>query len=314
MRSYTHSALNTVVIPEYSGKIGEDVRNFLALFKKNTLTFTDEMRCMALQKALSGTAKIWAKENIKGLIANNDWKAAKEAIVKRFGGPDHDLRHHEELSKLEFNPKKYGLLGFTEKYANLYRRAHPGAKDNEIIKNLKFKLPKNVQRSMNILDDEWVSYEDIKKFYELVDRTEVKLLQLEEEKLDEGSIATNMTKMFKDLKEDLLDKLTVVEKQAEKPAEVVAAINNVQAADQDVGKYQKASQKYNVRHEPYNKNQRGPQKRKNNDTQEPRGSSWSEFKIREYDKRFGRPPGPCQICGGHHRNKHCPLNKMDDLN
>ena len=88
LNQYAASSLASVILPEFKGAPNEDVHDFLCKFKKATATFNDELKCLALQKALSGAAQVWAKHNLKVEFNVGDWKTAKSALIERFGPPN----------------------------------------------------------------------------------------------------------------------------------------------------------------------------------------------------------------------------------
>lgn len=57
------SLLTSIKVPEFRGTVEEVFEEWYADFKQTTLTFNDGLRCLALQKALFGAARIWAKNS-----------------------------------------------------------------------------------------------------------------------------------------------------------------------------------------------------------------------------------------------------------
>lgn len=235
LNQYTASALSNVSIPEFRGLPNEDVFAFLKRFKMATLSFSEELRCLALNKALLGAAHTWAKSNIKNLIATGAWKEAKKKIIDRFAPPDRELRYQERLTKLRYDPAKGTLTSYTEEYADVYKKAHGSVTDQDIIKSLSLNLPPNIIRHLNVLSDDWNSFSDLTDLYSLLRRLECKILPYEpkdtaEEKVDVG-VLTRLIKEMKDSFEAQRIKAEAKNDEQKPKTEVVAALakpNNYQ--------------------------------------------------------------------------------------
>lgn len=338
MNQYTASALTAIQVPEFKGLPNEDVHEFLKKFKVATLILNDEMKCLALQKALTGAAHNWAKNTIKILLSSGEWRAVKKALVERFEGPDRQSRYHERLEKLKFDPVEETLLSFVEKFTDCYRRAFKDPNDEAIITGLKLKLPSKVQRALNILNDEWTSLKTMDEVYKLVRRAESRILPFDDEPQEEDKLtASTMAKLLADFKKSLVQQNIVEKPKPTVEGPVLAAIrldanarNNasnqvVNNSDQPAATanqiYQPRLRGYG-RREPlgqYKSNQdrrqagypypaKGPNEKQGfrfNDT------SKSQELRNAYYQRYGQPPGPCQLCSGDHYNRHCPLVNLN---
>lgn len=224
INQYAASAVTSLVVPEFSGAPNEDVKEFMSRFKTSTITLSDEMKCLALAKSLTGSAKIWAKENLKADMLTCNWKAIKKALKQRFADLDSDLKHLEKLSKLKFEPDETTLISYLEKFALYYKSAHKEAKDCDIVRALKLNLPRNVVKGLNMLNDEWVNFQDIKQLYTLARRVEDKILAYEAR--DEPITATraeDITKMLVEMRK-AIDANKEAKEDLNKSTEKLAAV------------------------------------------------------------------------------------------
>ena len=234
INQYAASSVTSLNVPEFSGSPTEDVKEFVGKFKMATITLSDEMKCLALNKALIGSARIWAKENIKSELTTGNWKTAKKALKQRFAGLDTDLKDLEKLGKLKFVPEEETLISYLEKYSAYYRQAHREAKDLDIIRSLKLNLPRNVIRGLNMVNDEWTNLKEMKDLYTLARRVEDKILAYENlETQSNATKAEDIANMLKELKELLRTKQESNEQQ-QKSLETLAAMNraNIQTNNQ----------------------------------------------------------------------------------
>lgn len=348
INQYAASAITSLVVPEFRGSPEEDVKEFIGKFKTATITLSDEMKCLALSKALSGSAKIWAKENIKSNLLSGNWKAAKKLLKERFAALDSDLKNLEKLGKLKHDPGKETLISYLEKYSAYYKSAHKEAKDTDIIRSLKLNLPRNVIRGLNMVNDEWANLKEMKDLYVLARRVEDKILAYEDPEQSVSSTkAEDITKMLKEMKEILKHKQEAKE-EPQQPSETVAAMsfpnnyqkyqrpyNNNQNFNRPRHYDQRSRQGYNNgarNHQSFQRpiyrkvyNQRRtdyPSKKLAIDNapqngaieDKPRGTlndRAAEASVIElYYKRYGKPPSPCQLCKGEHFNRHCPYRDL----
>lgn len=226
INQYAASAVTSLVVPEFRGSPGEDVKDFISRFKTATITLSDEMKCLAMAKALTNSAKIWAKENLKAEMNSGNWKSVKKLLKQRFAGLDSDMKNLERLNKLSHEPEAETLISYLEKYAVFYRSAHKEAKDADIIRALKLNLPRNVVRGLNMLNDEWVNFQEMKELYTLARRVEDKILAYESQEPHISSAkAEDITKMLREVKE-ILKTNQAVKDDLQKSKETLAAIKS----------------------------------------------------------------------------------------
>lgn len=343
MNQYAASAVSAMNVPEFSGSLNEDVRGFLRKFKLSTISLTDEMRCLALEKALQGTAYIWAKENIKSLLKAGNWREAKHALKIRFREPNVEFKYHEQLSKLKFDPKVSSLQSYIENYHNCYSRAFNSTQDSSVITALKLNLPNVVQRSFNVLDDSWTEYTSMKELLNLARRAEEKILPFEQqENTSEKLDVDTLKKLLKDFRDSLVpQKLAEESKIVQEPDKALALIQQHESNTFDPRnyranynsphefEYRRRAEQYQPRYpartrgnyrSAYNydarQNDQAGMKQKevpnsmNNiepASKKPKLSSAYEL----YISKFGVPPGPCHECGGNHFNRHCPCKYLN---
>lgn len=342
IQQQANSIILSLKVPEFSGLVEEDARDFIGQFKAATLTLNDEMKCLAIQKSLKGTAKIWAKANLKDVINEGNWKKLKQLLLERFEGSNVYIRHLEKLSKLRFDINENGsLLSYIEKYADFYKQAHPDAIEANIILSLRLNLSDRVQKALNIIDDNWTSFKSMSEMYVLARRAEEKILAYEKEKTDESLKPQELVKMMKDLKNILKE---TRKKKDEVNKEIVAAafvkrdnqnFNKIESNRYNHGQryqpYQERDDKYKKSFSKYPQFNRDNESMENTDRihtslsknrssnlnkkQEPLNSfakgSQDDYAYSKYVAKFGEPPGPCFHCKGKHFNKHCPLRNLN---
>lgn len=319
MQQQSASLLTTVNPPEFRGSINEDFEEWLREFKQSTLTFNDNLRCLALQKALFGAARNWLKTDTeaKKAIATGQWKTIKNLLKNRWLKPNRDELNHERLSQLRFDSKKDALTSFVELYYNCFKKAHKNASDNDIIMGLKMKLPNNMIRYLNLLNDNWSETQDIAEIYKLTRKVEANILPYEDKdsSLDKPDINT-LVATIKELKDTMT-------KNAKETEAVIAAIRqekrpsgrgpypekneSEQFKRTSSGDYRGRSgilpamgnrsvEEYTYKRPRYDDARRGYANGEYNQIQQ------------AYWQKHGRPPGPCQVCReGYHFNKHCPF-------
>lgn len=319
INQYASSALVNLNVPEFKGSPNEDVREFLSSFKMATLALNDELKCLAIRKSLGGSAKIWAKDNLRQYLSNNDWKGTKSALLARFESSNVERKNLERLSKLKFNKDNETLLSYMERFAEYYKRAHKSARDSDVIIALQMNLPGKVQRSLNIINDEWIDFQDLGRLFKLAKRVEERILAYDSGE-DSGNVLTTaeLAKRMMELKELIQDKKT----------ETVAAIGPIKVAkERNRDPYRFPPRSFNDQRpqQPIQQNRRyegpvqgrghGYQNRPNNHKESPetpKGGPSNSQMQKEYERKYGKPPGPCWNCGAAHFNRHCPL--VNDLN
>lgn len=332
----TATSLVAIQVPEFSGGLKEDVRDFLRRYKTATINVGEELRCKSMQKALTGPAYTWAKNNIKGPMqdgAPGDWKKIKEALVQRFEAPNAELRYHEQLGRMKFDAQLGTLTSYIEAFHDCFKKVSKQAKDADIITALKLNLPNNIHRAMNLLDDDWTKLDDMKELYKLAKRVEEKILPFEkddsgEEKLNASSIKKILTELVSTAKESVAN-----ETRADQKTEVLAAVQcNGQCQKNPPPTMPPGNVERQNDARTTGANYRGPFRNRfrasygnSNPPRRPPGpytqreqaqppdapsSKPNELQL-AYERAHGRPPGPCYYCSGHHFNRHCPLNMSD---
>lgn len=332
LMQYTASSLTSVAIPEFRGLPNEDIHEFISKFKIATITFSEELRCLALQKALSGAARTWAKSNLKHASADGDWKRIKTKLVERFGSPNSDLRHREKLANMRFNPELGTLTSYVEEFVECYRKAHNKPDQSEVIKALSLNLPKNIIRNLNVLSEDWVEYEDLDRLYSLVKRLENKILPYEQDadKTENKVDIKALTKVLGELKNSLKEQQEKLqeakaENQALAAAKYEPKEQSGRRSPEDGGPYRRRySNRVDQRQRQYAKPgpRRYPYARQDQKdsgharaaaTQQQNGpdslSKLDNNRLEEVQKRYeethGKPPNGCFYCGGPHWNRHC---------
>lgn len=337
LNQYSASSISSIQIPEYRGAPNENVDDFLNKFKLATISLNDQLRCLALQKALTGDARVWAK-SIKKQIQAGDFKLVKKALQERFAAPNRELRHQEKLTTMKYEPT-CTLTSYVENFADTYRKAYVNTIDADIIKGLRLNLPKNILKHLNILEEDWAEGNDMGQFLKLVRRIEAKILPYEADESQEEKLnISTLTKLFKELQDNIRAQQAKNEepKKEETSENTVATVQvtaypkQVQNSQQNQNSYQrqpnwgrnKAYNNYNhnygqqfQRQQPYRTQYSPmlPQKQPQQSTSENDQKTSNEL-DQLYEERYGKPPGPCQICGGHHFNRDCPYKGLRRLN
>lgn len=288
-------------------------------------------------------AKIWAKSNLKEVIADGNWRQLKRQLIERFEGSNACLRHLEKLSKLKFVSKEKLLLSYIEKYANLYKQAHSNSSDSDIIMALRINLPDPVQKALNTLSANWISITNMKDMYQLVRRTKGKILAFEKGQEDEKLMKPEeLVRMMTDLKNILKDS----QKKKEKATQQVAAAAIIKQAESAHKTKEFSRNNHHQRYQPYSEGRdnrfqkrfANPSHNTRNDSSkhgrdslqvtvkgnhynnpyrrnEPRPTTSKDTQVNnaynQYISKFGEPPGPCYNCKGMHFNKHCPYLNLN---
>lgn len=332
------TAIAGLNIPEFGGLPGEDVKEFLNRFKIVTFTLNNELKCIALRKALVGSARIWAKNNLKELINAGDWKSAKEALEERFQAPDHQERFHQKLANMRYDPKTVTLRSYVEGYAACFRKAHKTATDKNIIESLVQNLPKDIKHTLNLISETWRTMTELKDLYPVIKRVEQTILPyapaIEEpaERLDVTTMSKLLKQMQEDFKNDCLEKIKAETKASSE--EAIAALGRIQNQRENNASgnppqsttYRNThyfGPRYNRRDQTQMDNSNQNQQRRppqpmlpNNATSESTNQmdatkSNSQALQSAYEQKFGVPPGPCRYCRQNHFNRHCPYINHD---
>lgn len=315
INQYTASAINSVAIPEFKGAPEEDIYEFIRRFKLATITFSNELKCLALSRAFRGAASVWAKANIKDKIQNGDWKTIKTAMVERFASPNRELRYREKLSKMSFNSQLETLTSYIEGYAECYRKAHPNTTDHDVIMALTVNLPKNILRNLNVLSENWSEATDISTLLKLVKRLEVKILPYDDEEGPTGKVdMASLTKILSELKESIK---TAGKKDSENEdkGEIVAALQHNRPQVNN-GPPQRTWNREPARYNPYAYRREGERKQVGSNQQRYQNPVPNQLPNNDwkgnYFQKFGNPPGPCRYCGDNkHFNRHCPYMALN---
>lgn len=197
------SSINNLNVPEFSGLPNEDIYDFMKRFKLATLTLSDGYRCLALNKALKGAATIWAKNNIKELMANSKWTEIKTALYKRFGSPDKVLRNREKLANMKFDERTSTLRSYIELYATTYKKAFHSHNESDAVRSLKLNLPGRIINGLNHLNDQWPDFTTFDDLFQLVERYETRIMPYEPTNESSGSLLTmeSLQLMFRQFRE-----------------------------------------------------------------------------------------------------------------
>lgn len=321
------TALISIAVPEFSGGLNEDVFDFLRRYKMATVSLSEEMRVKALQKALTGPAYVWAKNNIKEYInKGTNWKGIKKALIERFQEPNSDRKFHEKLAKMKFDPSVGTLTSYLELYKECFSKVYSEAKDSDTISALKLNLPNNIQRGLNLLNDQWTSFTSMNDLFKLAKRVEEKILPFEKDETAEEKLsASSLVKILEDFKSSLKNAKPEDKKSTSQDTEVLAALQTNNNSYNGPTHYQNKGYNNNWRNNRnrYNKSYQTKEDRRSSsvpyskDNKVPQGKtneSSEEKGLREtYIATYGVPPGPCYSCGGFHFNRHCPLRAPNDL-
>lgn len=302
-------------IPEFRGLPQEDVDEFLKKFKTAPVTFrNDELKCLALQKCLTGAAHTWAKNSLKEVLREGDWRSAKKRLLERFSEPNKELRHLERLTKMRFDENLMTLTSYTESYEEAYKKAHKGAESGHIIRGLSRNLLSNIIKHLNILSDNWDQSLDRYESYELIKRIDSRIIPYErrEDPIKQNDALESLSRAIKELKESMTKKEVDCSNSKKTTNEVSCALirsNNRYKSDERY-RYRSYGQR------PY-EHSSGQTKR-----ELPSRSQYHEgqekppkigLKLMEScEKIYGRPPYLCKLCDGRHFHRHCPFYNLNE--
>lgn len=300
-------------LPEFHGFPHEDIRKFLKEFGRATSTLNQEQKCLALKKSLVDDARIFLKKYLKQYLSTGQWKAAKEELKRRFSKTEPSLLYRTELKKLVFEPSKSTLLGYIDKYADLYRKVHSNVNENELIQDISLSLGNNIVLKLNQLSANWKSIKDFEVFRDVVSRLERDIIALENEAAYQSTseMATTVNKLISSALEAPIKGMQEIisqisqKKKEEGEVENLAAIRYGQYPDRSYNRYK---QDYNKRRE-RDWEDYGDKRRFKRDEQgqEPTVGERAKELRQAYEKRFGRVTGVCYYCQGYHFRRHCPL-------
>lgn len=319
------TSLTNLPIPQFGGNPNEDIFEFLTKYKAATISVGEAMRCKALQRALTGAAYVWARNNIKkNITEGKNWKACKAALIERFQPPNAEMRFHEKLSKMKYDQDKDSLLSYVEAYADCYRRVHHEAKDKDIISQLKLNLPNRIQRALNVINDGWSNLDDLKEVFKLARRAEEKILPFDKDENQNQLNASSLIEILNSFKNSIREE---VAKQATNKEEALAAI---QLAGQQTNTNRATRNDEFASNQAQNASRGGYQRIRRPDNRDQGKRGYAPYpnrapgrrsyipqeeaqKLKDaYNAKNGAPPRPCHACGGHHWNHDCPLLKSEE--
>lgn len=119
-------SLVNISVPKFSSC--SDVFEFISLFEAVTVTFSDEQKCLLLNKAFPpGKHRSWFESELQPTLdVGADWKQIKKLLIERFSATGDRDRHFEKLLTMKYNPSSdQSLLEFVEDMAHSYRKAFP---------------------------------------------------------------------------------------------------------------------------------------------------------------------------------------------
>ena len=305
------TVLINLKIPEFSGAPQQEVSKFIKDFKAATLTLNDELKCLALQRAIVGPARVWAKTNIKQELAEGNWEAAKFKLRKRFSLPGEDLRLSEKLAKMQYDSNDMSLSSYVETYADLFKKVQPNSSDRDVIRGMRLNLSPEILKHLNIISATWTTLTSLREFIVLITRVERDILPFESKsKPDTDANLTAMVSAIKELKEIVSTQKQPHQIQSQNTEIVAAIANRAPAYVQPDNKRPFPGDHYEQQNGNFKKQFNWPRAPANAGGQQV--GNQSELQ-RRYEAKFGKVPYPCRTCCGLHFHRHCPLN-IQDLN
>lgn len=311
---------NTVVatlnIPEFTGSPKEDVTQFIEDFELSTLTLNDELKHIALQRALKGPARTWAKANLNCQNQERKWEEAIQALTKRFAAPDVTIKNQRKLAEMKFDQEEGTLTSYVEAYVDCYKKTFKAPQDSDIIRSLSTNLPSSIILQLNMVSDTWMTLNNLTELYELTQRLDTKILPYKESKdpTKDSLTVASVTKLMSDLKE-LSESIKKSRQETMDQAKeaALAAIKtsdptrNRRSPDPKPGAPSNRSREN--RYNPYQRDFR--RDRTNNQRDSPAVKDGDNQLFMAYVDSYGKPPGPCQLCKGEHWNRHCPYKDLN---
>lgn len=319
------SSINSLLLPEFKGLPSEDVEEFIFKFKMATLTLSDDLKCMALNKALTGSAYIWAKNNIKDKMANGQWEEIKRELINRFGPHDREVSYRKRLNEMKFEENRTTLMSYVEAFIDSYKKAYASANDKDITKALRINLPDKIIKGLNYLDHKWTDYESLSDVTTLIKRFEEKIMPFDhKEGTDTKSLtAEQLLSALKEFKEAIRTEVKKELSTAEKPH----ALNTIShdhnppsngfpnGSNRNNNRYiRNDKRKYQSLQDQYQDQSRNYDKRTKVEYAKTKALEESKKAKIMYEQRFGKLPGSCWTCEGDHFNRHCPFINVNNLN
>lgn len=304
-------------LPEFRGYPDEDVTKFLKEFGKAATGLTEEQKCLALKKCLVGDASIFSKKYLKEYLSKGEWKKVKEELKRRFSKVEPCLLYRTELRNMVFDSTKSTLLGYIDKFADLYKKVHENAQDNELIQDISLNLGRDIVLKLNQLSSEWKRITDFEEFRKVVSRLERDIISLENESRTQSTneVATIVNKLVSSALEEPIKGMKDIITQLSQKSTVKEDTENLAAIKHGCypnPPYKEYRQDYRRKREREWEDNRERQRFKNNNQQEPTLAERANELRRAYDNQFGEVSGVCYYCGGYHFRRHCPL-EMPDL-
>lgn len=315
LRESIYCNFNLLNLPEFRGLPGENIDKFLHDFSRATTTFTPERKCLAIKRSLTGDAGFFAKSYLKPDLVTGKWKEVKEALRNRFSPIDRELMSRTELRNMVYNKDTATLLGYVDRYANLYRKVHPKAEDRELIGDLALNLGAELVRKLNQISPGWQSTVTFESFRALISRLEKDILAYESTKSVTPAEIMNVVNktVLAAIEEPMKDIRNLIESAAKKPDEAVektlAAIHHSQGYRGARRHFKRKDRDWDDRTS--KSNQRPKHSGEVNDRND-KTSRLQDLK-KKYEDNFGRLNGECFTCGGFHFKRHCPLENIDAL-
>jgi hypothetical protein len=315
LRESIYYSYNLLNLPEFKGQPGESIEAFLKDFSRATSTFSPERKCLAIKRALTGDAAIYAKKYIKEDLANNNWKGVKAALRDRFLPTDRDHAYRTELRKMTYDKATSTLLGYVDRYAKLYRKVHPKAEDSELIGDVGLNLGADLVRKLNQLSSGWQSLTQFEPFRTLISRLEKDILAYETTNIGPTEMMNTVNKVVIAALQEPMKRMENLLADAKKRTdevsqEALAAIQH--GSDQNRSRRRYPNKRKDREWDDWR--QKGNQSSQTNSNGLSREESPRLSELKKlYEQNFGRLNGTCFTCDGHHFKRHCPLEHIEDL-
>lgn len=306
----SQASLSTTILqinpPEFSDGPDSDVYEWLDQFERTTLGLPTDQKCQLLEKAFTGTARSWYRDELQTTALLKNWSDVRETILKRYSGRDNEERYLDKLSSLKYNPLRHASLSsFADEYIHVYSKAHPSAEEKDTVKALIRSIPAEFRGYLNLVKrlstiDTTAALKDTLRYYD----QDIKIYHPKEEK------ETLDLNKFKDIMTDVVK--TMVEQQAGKTEEVIAAFmkkndyrQNQRPANRTMTCYGCNQVGHIRRYCPNN----GAANRTTQQVTDNQNSS--EIPSRQQGPR--PPPSACRICNEWHWVRDCPHKRNQDF-
>ena len=153
------ATFTTPSIKKFSGRITEDVEQWLAMFEdySEVVGWNEKIMMRALRFYLSGAAEKWWSNN-KGIFYK--WEDITKSFKQEFTSEELDWNYYNQLENLT-QGKNQGIFEFALEFENLYERIH--TKENPKHKMLQFISKINYKISNAIRKEKPKDYKDALK-------------------------------------------------------------------------------------------------------------------------------------------------------